>query len=79
MAACYPRYTATIMQHVRCRDPCCLSIVVAAAFGNSRTMTWLHRLWAWLRAPERCPECGLTRRKADLVRCPCDWRDGRDI
>jgi hypothetical protein len=26
-------------------------------------VTWLRRLWAWLRDPERCPECGLTRRR----------------
>ena len=40
----------------------------------SRTVTWLRRLWASLRDPERCHECGLTRQKADIVRCPCDWR-----
>ncbi len=35
-----------------------------------RTVTWLRRLWAALRDPERCPECGLTRQKADIVRRP---------
>jgi hypothetical protein len=45
----------------------------------SRTLTWLRRLWASLRDPERCPECGLTRRQADIIKCPCDWRDGHDI
>ena len=29
-------------------------------------MTWLGRLWASLRDPERRPECGLTRQKADI-------------
>ena len=44
-----------------------------------RTVTWLHCLWAALRDSERCPECGLTRHKADIVRCPCDWRYDHDI
>jgi hypothetical protein len=47
--------------------------------SGAPALTWLRRLWAWLRDPERCPECGLTRKKADIVRCPCDWRDGHDI
>jgi len=25
----------------------------------SHTLTWLRRLWASLRDPERCPDCGL--------------------
>jgi hypothetical protein len=33
----------------------------------------------WLRDPDRCPECGLTRRKAEITKCPCDWRNGRDL
>src|SRR4051812_45862347 len=37
-------------------------------------LAWLRRLWAWLREPERCPECRLTRQKAHIIRCPCDWR-----
>jgi hypothetical protein len=45
----------------------------------SRILTWLRRLRASLRDPERCPECGLTRQKADIIKCPCDWRDGHDI
>jgi hypothetical protein len=65
--------------------PGSMSIVTKARRGTapqrrlSHTLTWLRRLWASLRDPERCPECGLTHRKADIVRCPCDWRDGHDI
>jgi hypothetical protein len=75
-----------------CGNPCRKPIVAAARRLQSsrklreptaqrtlsRTVTWLRRLWAWLREPERCPECGLTRRKADIVRCPCDWRNELD-
>ena len=43
-----------------------------------RAVTWLRRLWAALHEPERCPECGLTPRKAEIIKCPCDWRYDRD-
>jgi uncharacterized protein (DUF2147 family) len=33
----------------------------------SRTVTWLRRLWASLRDPERCSECGLTRQIGKLL------------